>query len=288
MKKLILVLSGALVSLTAVGQDLLQCVNPDVVNSLLFHGRADLHQTVTRGLPADLADVAVPGGFELIGGAVRDEMGIATVAFKTHLDSDEAFAALLASSEAKGWELEDDTQPFMARVFNLSSGPTTGTICLNGERRSLRVRDVAGNRYATVATQASDRPRDCNAPDPRLAMRPPMPGLATGELPSLYLPESVREPNGNPLGGGSGMSGANFSTSVQVASPESGARIADHLAGQMVEQGWLEDGRWTGALSAGSSWTRQAEDGVSLAGTIEIVDLGDDQFHVSFRMRTLY
>jgi hypothetical protein len=119
-------------------------------------------------------------------------------------------------------------------------------------------------------------------------MRATMPGLATDDLPTLNLPDSAREPNGNPLGGGAGMSGDNFSTSVQVASPESGANIADHLAGQMVQQGWLEDGRWTGALSAGSTWTRQAADGVQLAGTIEIVDLGDDMFQVGFRMRTLY
>ena len=73
MQKLTIALIGALCSLTAFSQDLLQCVNPDVINSLLFGGRPN-QVSVTQSLPETLENFEPPVGFDLVG-SIREGVG---------------------------------------------------------------------------------------------------------------------------------------------------------------------------------------------------------------------
>ena len=59
--------------------------------------------------------------------------------------------------------------------------------------------------------------------------------------------------------------------------------VADHLAGQLREQGWRFDTSWAGKAMAGSTWTR-SDDQHSYAGTLDILSRGGSRFAVEFEM----
>ncbi len=66
MRVWITVVAG-LVALAASAQEQRQCVNPDIVNGLVFRGRSDLKVTLVRGLPAYMTGIRAPAGFNPIG-----------------------------------------------------------------------------------------------------------------------------------------------------------------------------------------------------------------------------
>lgn len=283
MRKLAIAVPAAIFSLTAVGQDLLQCVDPDVANGLLFNGRAETALTVTGALPEDMSGYRAPAGFELVGTAVRGAGTTTTVAFKTALSSEDAYAALLASLEPDGWAVEANER--IPQTFNVASQPVSGTVCRNTERLSLRVQDADGVRYATVSAYPDQPARACNAEDPRLASggRAMFDNLRS-RMPTLDFPANARAVDG--FGGGMGGSGQTVSTSSRIQSPDSAASLSALLAGQLTAQGWSRDAAWTGSLSSGSTWTQQGDDAEPYWGTLEIVSIGGGTYHVGFMLMT--
>jgi hypothetical protein len=283
MKQLSILLVAGCFTLTAFGQDMLQCVNPDVVNSLVFGGRAESRMSLSATLPDSMSDYRAPAGFELIGTGVRGEGVTTIVAFKTELASEHAFAALVDSVEAEGWELEEEQSSL--QTFNVSSQPVRGMVCRDAKRRMLSVQDVAGMRYATLSTNQDQRSYACHAEDPRMAMGgPAMFGAMRSLMPKLDFPETTRPADGQGgFGGGMSGSGDTISTSSRIVSPDTAASLAEHLALQMTAQGWRRDAAWNGSLTSGSTWMLQGEDGPSW-GTLEIVGFGDDVYEVGFML----
>lgn len=282
MKKLTAVLLGALSSLPVLGQDLLECVNPDVLKGVLFNGRPEAQMTVTAALPAPLAGYEAPAAFELVGSAARG--GGTTVAFRTSLDREAAYAALLASFEADGWVVEEPTT-LTAPIFILDRAPVSGTICLDRERRSLNVEDVNGQRYASIGLTDQPTTQACNARNPRRSVGLGMMSRLTGEAPTLELPEGTTAADGSGRinTGGSG-SGDSYSTDSRIRSPLPASSFMEGLAAQMSAQGWNADARWSGTLSSGGRWIRMTGDGIMYWSTLEIVDVGDGIYDLSFRM----
>lgn len=285
MKKLTAALLGAFLSLTALGQDLLQCVNPDVIKGVLFAGRPESQTLITATLPAALAGYEAPSGFELVGTAVRGDGASTTVAFRTSLDREAAHAALVASFEAEGWAIE---APMIipARVFVLDSEPVSGTICRDGERRYLNVEDINDRRYASIALSDQPPTRACNAEDPRRrSIGLGMMSLLTGEAPTLELPEGTTAADGSGrINTGGGGSGDTYATESQIRSPLSPSSFVERLASQMSAQGWTADARWSGTLSNGGRWIRTSDDGIMYWSTLEVVDIGDGIYDLSFRI----
>lgn len=282
MRKLAIAVPATIFSLTAFSQDLLQCVGPDVVNGLLLSARAESVLTVTAGLPESMAGYRAPPGFELVGTAVRGSGTATTVAFKTALPAEEAFASMILSLQTDGWTIEE--QQRQPQTFNVAGQPVNGVVCRNGERRSVSVQGNADARYATIASYADQTARACNAEDPRLTRG----GLGMFEnlrsqMPTLSFPATARA-----VGGGGGMSGSGetVSTSSRIQSPDSAAQLSEHLATQLASQGWSRDASWDGRLSSGSTWTRQGDVGERYWGTLEIVDLSADNYQVGFMLIT--
>lgn len=286
MKKSIVALTGALFSLTALGQDLLECLSPDLVNGVLFSGRTDSHPSVTATLPAVLAGYEPPADFALVGTAVRGNGASTTVAYLTSIDREEAYAAMLASFEADGWVIEE---PLMvaAPIFveQNSRGPVAGTICRDGERRYLSVDEIDGRRFASIGLNDQPQTRGCNEDDPRrrnLGMS--MMSMLTSEAPTIALPSGTTAADGSGrINSGSGGSGDTYSTDSQIRMTISATEFMQDLAGQMSAQGWSADVRWSGALSQGGRWTRTSDEGILYWSTLELVDVGEGVFDLSFR-----
>lgn len=285
MKKLTVVLVGAFFSLAALGQDLLQCVSPDVVKGVLYNGRAEAQASVTATLPAAMSGFTAPAGFQLIGSSQRLDGAAATVAFRTSLDSAAAHAAMLGAFEAEGWVTEEQPTPTTPIFVLGESAPASETICRDSERRGLNVQELNGRRYLTVYLNDQPSTLGCNVEDPRRARAMSMMSGLTQEAPTLQLPEGTTAANGSGrIAGGGGGSGDTYQTGDQIRIAQSASSFMGNLGAQMSAQGWAVDSSWSGTLSKGGRWTKTAANGLPYWATIELVDVGNDIHDLSFRL----
>ncbi|MEO8315793.1 MAG: hypothetical protein ABI645_13495 [Pseudomonadota bacterium] len=270
MRKLATAASTAVFTLASFAQQP-QCLKPDFVNGLVHLGRSELTMTVTRGSAGFLGNFRPPAGFSLIGTGVRDAS--TSVAYKTSLASDKAHAALVAALGVEGWALE--ATPGAGAAFNVAGGLKEGTLCRNGERRTVVAAEAAGTTYVNVITLPSQRLRDCNAPDPSMSM------ARGADVPRFQFPAGTTLAQGG-FGGGGG-SNTSWSTSSRIISNETPAQLVDHLASQIAGQGWQSDSGWSGSRSAGSTW-RKTIDGQSSSGMLDIIRVGEGAYEVSFSL----
>ncbi len=267
-----------LFALAASSQELLQCANPDVLNGLVFRGRSDAKMTVTRAMPKEMPGMRAPAGFELIGTGVRPA-GDWSTAFKTALAADKAMAALTDALATDGWSIEARQSP--PETFNVSGQPQASIVCRNGERRSLSVQDMGTTRYARMQAVTDQRARACNTEDPRLRGTDMFTNAAR-DMPRLDFPATSHSTSMDATPGGGGPD--SYSTASRIQSPDSAAGLAAHFAAQLAKQGWRQDGAWSGARSAGSTWTRIASDGQPAWGMLEILGISRGVYEAGFTL----
>lgn len=287
MRKLIVAVSSVVFCVAAPAQQLLQCVNPDVLNSLVFNGRPEAKLLVTRAMPDDAAGYRAPAEFAFIGTSVGTERAFSTVAYRTALGTQAAFDSLLAFLSVEGWKQESAPQlQLPVQIAGGSQPATAATLCRNGERRRVVVRESEGVRYATIAGLEVSPPRACDVPAPQpVSGLNPMAAINARQanMPRFTFPPTARRTTGLP--GGEGFSGNKvIFTTTRIDSPDTAASLARHLAGQLTEQGWHSDTQWSGRLSTGSTWSRTDADGQALLGTLEILSVSEGTYDVGFNL----
>jgi hypothetical protein len=273
MCKLAAAIGATAFALAVPAQQPLQCVNPQLLNGLVFLGRSELKINVTPGQPAFMKDVKVPAGLVLIGSGVR-QGGMTTVAYKTSLTSEKAFAGVVAGLEAEGWMVE--ARPGQAATFNVAGSPREGTLCRDGRRRDVTVAEVGGVRYVNVAAFGESRRRGCNE-DPFAS---PAFLMGPGATPRFQFPEGTSLARGAGAGGGSDRM---YSTSSRIISADTPARLVEYLASQLEGQGWQADSTWSATSSAGSTW-RKTHEGEPATGALEIVRVSEGTYDVDFTL----
>jgi hypothetical protein len=85
--------------------------------------------------------------------------------------------------------------------------------------------------------------------------------------------------------GGSGSSGSQ--SRVEIYHNASLGELNTALTQQLVEQGWANDASWMGTTTAGSSWSKQSDDGTRVQGTLDLTDTGETTYTVMFRLVAL-
>lgn len=285
MHKFIITLGAIALSVAAPAQELLQCVNPDVLNGLVYNGRAEMKLTLSRGLPANADGFRAPAGFSLIGSGVRGPGGSTTVvAYRTSLESPGALERLLQSLAGEGWKREVVQQPAIG-VLALPTQPGNGaTVCRNGERRNVRVQEVSGVHYATISSSTQRHACDTPMPQPAGFGNPEARlAAARASLPQFTFPGTARMAASRP--DASRIGGLN-SAVVRIESPDTAASLSRHLARQLTALGWRSDAEWNGKLSTGSTWTRGNADGDPMWGTLEILSAGGGVYEIGFSLTT--
>lgn len=285
MRKFIIAAGAITLAMAAPAQELLQCVNPDVLNGLVYNGRAEMKLSLSRSLPANADGFRAPSGFSLIGSGVRGPGGSSTVvAYRTSLESAAALETLIQSLSGEGWKRETVQQPAIGfLVLPTQPGPGA-TVCRNGERRNVRVQDVGGVHYATISGSTASPAHACNTPMPQPAgFGNPEARLAAARasLPRFTFPASARMAANRPE---ASMIGGMNSAVVRIESPDSAASLSRHLARQLTEQGWSSDAEWNGKLSTGSTWTRRNADGEPMWGMLEILGAGGGVYDITFSL----
>ncbi|HTP38103.1 MAG TPA: hypothetical protein VMI92_00870 [Steroidobacteraceae bacterium] len=288
MRKFIIAVSATACSVAALAQEPFQCVNPDVLNALVFNARVESRLVAKRTLP-DVADgYAAPADFTLIGSVVRGANVLTSVGYKTALEARKAFDNLLQFMNAEGWQPEFTPRTPPA-VTVAGPPPLAVNLCRNGERRNFLIRDIEGVRYAMISGYETSPPRACNVPAPQQVT---LQGMQTNplaainalhdSLPQLSFPETARM-IAPPPGAENLNTDAVFSV-TRIESPDTAATLAGLLSPQLVAQNWSNDAKWSGALSTGSTWIRKTDDGKKYWGTLEILSLGKGIYNVRFTL----
>src|SRR5690606_30048147 len=237
----------------ATGQDLLQCIAPDVREGLLFVTPADALPPVTPDVPAEIAALRVPAAFALIGSADRG-FSIAA-AYKASGDPQAVLDAAVSALTADGWALAPGAN--MPSAFASPTMTRSQSLCKDGNSAGVSVRLVDDTTYVSYSVAKSSERTDC-------AMRGTLRERMDAGLPSFdYSAFGAPTPRGS-SGSSSGISTLR-STRVDVNAEL--PALASELARQLREQGWQEDTSWTGTVTAGSTWSRTT-DGARRAGTL--------------------
>jgi hypothetical protein len=288
MRKLIFVLAGAFCGFAASAQDLLDCVNPDVLRGLVLRSSADEGVVFSTASPAQMSDITAPPQFDWIGSVERTGGVAASVsaAFRTDLAPDAAMEVAMAGLTSSGWE----AQPQLGGAGGaFASMPITRsqTACRDEQPVSVAANELENTTYVTYSFTTSSANTVCSAPDPSS----PLGGLSANiyrDMPSLEFPPDpvTGEPVRSSGGGGGGSQNVRYST-TQVTHNESLNGLAVFLSEQLSAQGWVADTSWTGTTTAGSSWTRQADPDASLQGMLQITALANSRYDVTFRIVTL-
>lgn len=290
MRKFVLALGSLALAATASAQQVLQCANPDVLNSLVFNARPESKMVVKRTLPDVVAGYRAPAGFTLIGSGIRGDNASTVVAYRTALEPATALDSLLSFLSGEGWKREAPQAAPSGMMF----GPQTldASVCRDGERRSVQVREVEGIRFARIVGYQASPPRACNAPQPTNGQA--MNGFgnplaahnaAMALMPQFSFPANAKMAAAGPDNPNTGGRGA--VSTVRIESPDSAATLAGSLAQQLATQGWRRDAEWKGALSTGSTWTRKADDGNSYLGALELLGASKDTYDVAFTVSVL-
>lgn len=287
MRKLVVALGSLVFAVVAQSQQVLQCVNPDVLNSLVFDARPESKLVLTRGMPDSVAGFRAPAGFTLIGSGVRGHNLSTVVAYKTMLAGQQALDNWMAFLAAEGWKREDSLQEPLP-PSGVAQVSLTAPVCRDGERRNLRVQDIGGIRYATILGFETRPARACNTPLPQAEQFNPMAAMqaAQANMPQLSFPESARVAGESTLSH-SGTGGRTSSSNSRIQSPDTAATLAAQLTRQLLNQRWRMDAEWKGRLSAGSTWMRNADDGKLYRGTLEILSVDDGIYDVGFSVVTM-
>jgi hypothetical protein len=283
---------AAICSASAFGQALLDCIEPDVLHTLVLQGQGARPPAFAATVPQELSALRMPGAFTWIGSAERASgvLGAAasasqvTAAWRSNLAPDAARDATAGALAASGWEVRPS--PFTGvSVFASRVLPASQLACRAGMPVNFTTSAMDGVTYVMATIQRGNNNAICTQ-----AVRP-SPIAASGmasHVPRLDLPINpetgmAAQPAGESTSQGTGFLNARS----EFDSRESAGNIARHFARQMAEQGWSSDANWSGASTAGSSWSRRPDADSLLHASLSVTSLDGRRVAASMRISKL-
>ena len=263
---------------------LLECVNPDVLASLVFRGAA-ASNVVTDEVPPEMAGITPPAEFEWLGSYRRDLAGVGgvigmrgsvTAGFKTSLAPDAASETAAAGLIDAGWEAAPQLRSGFGGAFAAAGPSQPRNFCRDESSVSIDANAIDGITYVNYGFSIGQISSVCQESGGLMGN---MPG--SEYAPSLELPTDPE--TGQPARrGGSGSSGTQ--SRVEIRYNGSLADLTDHMTAQLVEQGWINDASWMGTTTAGSSWWKQANPQTRVQGTLDVTATADTSYTIMFRL----
>lgn len=282
MRRLALVILGGLATATAFGQNLLECVNPDVLSGLVFRGNSDADVAVSAEMPSEMAGISIPGSFQWIASINRNDR--LTAAFKTDLSMDDATSAAIEDL-GDGWAVRQQMS-FGSGAFGANAMPVSRTACRANATVSVMANDFEGTTFVTYTFGDDPLGTSCDQGNARSPFGTASPFEAF--MPEFeFPPDPVTGVPYTPRGSSGGGGGQAQERATEIELNDSIGNLTRFLSDQLPAQGWQADSNWTGRLTAGSSWTRQPSAEATFQGTLEITALSDSRYEVLFRVARL-
>jgi hypothetical protein len=284
---------ATLSGVTAFGQGLLDCIDPDVMRTLLFQGQGERPPVLTGVLPVELSAMRMPGQFSWIGTAERSlgpvdattNASSITAAWRSSLGLEATRAATASALAGAGWEVRRPQSPGMG-VFTSSSTPVQQQACREGRSVTFAARQMDGVTYLLLtiprgdtANPACNQSADFFSGVRNTGFEPYLPRL---EMP-LDTATGVAASISN-SGMTTGPSTPAITVRTEFSVRDSVANIGRHFAKQMTAQGWSSDATWSGAATAGSSWSRRGDDGAVLLARLSLTAYDDRRFGALLRI----
>ena len=267
-------------------QDLLECVDPDVREGLLFQG-FDSNVVVSRQLPALMQSVTIGGDFKFIGSSVSDIQ--TSIAYKTAQPPDAAVREMTAALESAGWK-DFGVQTTPQGGFVTGSVPLYAALCKDQQTITLLSRESDDATFVNLRS-VNQAVTQCAAMASRGATAAAGSiGFHLGELmPRLTLPAGAQPAGLQGRLGATGVSGSNRSatTNVTIETELGAASLAEHFRDELEQQDWLMDGNWTASVSAGSTWTATRDENLKLIGLLDVIAIGGSTYEATFRLTAL-
>lgn len=266
---------------TALADDPLACLDPDVVRTLLATP-AEGSIEITRERAAGFPRIALPAEFELIGSRVSSFASM--IALKSSLPIEETKTRVEQLVTRSGWErfgelTQGNGGGFQSRgrIPTSASMPESMTFCsdVQGNLTIALARSPSGGSYVTLWAPLRESPNPCQSY--RNAER--LEAGQSHQLPALYLPE---DGIGYPDGGGRGPNSE--TSTAYLKSDRTIPALLDFFARQLADQDWRQEGQWSDPILSGSAWLSQDQ---STSGLLTIIQQGSNHYRLTFAAMSL-
>lgn len=267
---------------TALAEDLLSCVDPDVRQALVSHVHGG-DTVISRELPEAFEAFQVPESFDYIGSSVSEFQTM--VAYKTSLETGPALERAMESLAAAGWK-EIRNRFRLSGGFRSKDIPSYSTLCRDDRTFSMTARRAVEATFVNMTTASRQVDPSCDALISPQTLFDRDRGLSQ-HMPALSLPEGAKAARGVSLGaimGGVSSDNRTSRTSITVSTALSAQELMDDFARQLDEQGWRIDAQWSGRLAVGSTWSAQPDDTLSLFAALDIVGIDESIYQAYFRI----
>lgn len=227
-------------------------------------------------LPASFISHQAPPGSSLVGSQVYGTSATSVI-YETD-DASAAVEAAVAAFEQDGWKNLDRDEG-RGRGFQSAAMGNFSRLCRDDGDGilTLMTRKTADHTFLTMSVSSGGGQRTCDDVSGHMNMRRYNPMSLAKEVPNLDLP-------GGTVAHGSGSGGGQdeWETHTLVETDMDRASLLSVLNDQIRDQGWTFDTRWSGSLSSGSAWSKTAEDGELLVGTLQAYGGTDDRVNLRF------
>jgi len=269
------------VPINAFSDDLLGCVDPDVVTALLSFGYRSGGE-ITDEMPKELSIVRYPDTFDFIGSMTSERL--ISAAFRTDLDPDSAESVLAGLYGEQGWRPMPRQRESMRSGFRPSREASQRQLRLchsDGNSVSITARVEERGTFVNLFSSIAARSADCNQePTADGSIRW---GFTDDLMPDLELPANSSS-RGSGHGGIIQSSGDDADTHVRVITDLQPEELLEHFSSQLAAQGWLADSSWIGELSQGSTWSLSREGLPRTVGNLHLVTHSIGDYSVKFSM----
>lgn len=272
-----------------------QEVIPIEVAEALFSFGASGNLRVYADIVDEFPNFSLPAQFEVLGSSVRAG-AMMTLALRTPLDEDSARTALIESFANEDWiEMPEFGPPRAEYGFvsaNQPAPPSYKQLCHDdfgqmtmayseGEAANVLTLNT-GNAFGGDYRSCAERIQQIETSMARSSQR----GMGISQyMPLLIVPEDARQgrmPFINVSGSSSSGNSAETDTSFMLEWELDA--LYEHLADQIVEQGWTLDAESLGSVTASGNWTRQLEEGANLVLRLDVVSQQEDRFDLTLRV----
>lgn len=253
------------ISQTVSAADPFACVDSDI--RLAFLDQNYLGNTVYSTEPLALSrELTVPQDLSLIGSKVAPES--TTVVYKSKLDAKGAMKSAVSQISKAGWSPQLNDGFSGMKGFQMKQYPQTRWLCRDGSPGALAISTVTREASTLVSYILHSKVEVC-ASNSRMPMRNHIRDYYA-EMPELSLPDDVTASNY-----GSGGSGNDFGTHVDLAGSMSRTELMSFFNDQIREQGWAFQTDWVSRYASGSVWARESEDRGLLIGSLQLIETSE-------------
>lgn len=227
---------------------------------------------IFQGLPEGFETLRLPPALEALGSL--DQGSMQQVIFRSAGDPGVAASSLAQTFTEQGWLLQTGGD---AEALSLCHNQR-GQMRISGQAQGGENR-VFLTRHTTPCGQAPDQQAAAALSGPALTpeMREWLPSLSPPEnLAQDFEMTPFRRVPGSP---------DEIEAQADIVIDRSVGEVYGWFVQQLRNQGWRPDAEWYGQLSAGGNWLRSRDNGQQVIGTLQLLQMADNRFEMSIRLR---